>query len=190
MPTAAAPGEATRPALALVNSLHNEPDGPVDDLATPAHLRIWLAGKGLVRDARPDAAALATVRELRSAVRELLEARIERRAPAQAALETVNAAAAVMPTARLLTWTDHGAPRLEHLDLGPEGVPRACALLAADAIDLVTGPGHADLLACDAPGCVRLLLRDHPRRRWCSTRCGDRVRASRYYRRHRRPMSR
>jgi predicted RNA-binding Zn ribbon-like protein len=31
---------------------------------------------------------------------------------------------------------------------------------------------------------VRLLLRDHNRRRWCSTACGDRVRAARYYARH------
>jgi predicted RNA-binding Zn ribbon-like protein len=57
--------------------------------------------------------------------------------------------------------------------------------IAADAIALVTGPEAADLRACEAPGCVRLLLRDHPRRHWCSTRCGDRVRARRYYARHR-----
>ena len=60
----------------------------------------------------------------------------------------------------------------------------ACALLAADAIDLVTGPDHAALRACGAPGCVRLLLSDHPRRQWCSKQCGDRVRASRYYHSH------
>ncbi len=77
-----------------------------------------------------------------------------------------------------------GASREERHCLGPGGVPLARALLAADAIDLVAGPAHADLLACAAPGCVRLLLRDHPRRQWCSTRCGDRVRASRYYHRH------
>jgi predicted RNA-binding Zn ribbon-like protein len=185
MSTAAAPGETARPALALVNSRRNDADGPVDDLATPAGLREWLANQGLVPHARVDDAALAAVRELRGAVRHLLEARIAGRAPDPAAVEAVNAAAAAAPTARRLTWTDPGSPSEERDCLGTGGVPLARALLAADAIDLVTGPTHADLLACTAPGCVRLLLRDHPRRRWCSTRCGDRVRASRYYHRHR-----
>jgi predicted RNA-binding Zn ribbon-like protein len=179
-----APGEAARPALALVNSRRNDGGVELDDMATPAHLRAWLRERGLARGARVDAAALAAVRELRGAVRELLEARIELRAPDQAAVGIVNAAAAAAPSARRLIWADAGSPREERHHL-TAGLPLACALLAADAIDLVTGPDHADLLACGAPGCVRLLLRDHPRRQWCSTRCGDRVRARRYYARHR-----
>jgi predicted RNA-binding Zn ribbon-like protein len=185
MSTPEVPGEAARPALALVNSRRNDARRPIDDLATPARLRAWLVGQALVADARVDEAALAAVRELRGAVRELLEARIEMRAPDQGAVDIVNVAAAAAATARRLTWTEPGAPREERHCLGAGGVPLARALLAADAIDLVTGPAHADLLACAAPGCVRLLLRDHPRRQWCSTRCGDRVRASRYYHRHR-----
>jgi predicted RNA-binding Zn ribbon-like protein len=185
MSSTAAPGEAARPALALVNSRRNDADGPVDDLATPPDLGVWLAEQGLVSHARVDDAALAGVRELRGAVRALLEARIAGRAPHPAAVETVNAAAAAAPTARRLIWTDPDTPGEERYCLGAGGVPLARALLAADAIDLVTGPAHVDLLACAAPGCVRLLLRDHPRRRWCSIRCGDRVRASRYYHRHR-----
>jgi predicted RNA-binding Zn ribbon-like protein len=189
MADTAAPGEAARPALALVNSRRNELGGPVDDLATPAGLATWLAEQGVVPDASVDDAALAAVRELRGAVRELLEARIAGRVPDAAAVETVNAAAAAAPTARRLIWTDPGAPCEERYPLSAGGPALARALLAADAIDLVTGPAHADLLACPAPGCRRLLLRDHPRRRWCSTRCGDRVRASRYYHRHRGPSS-
>jgi predicted RNA-binding Zn ribbon-like protein len=185
MPTAAAPGEAARLALALVNSRRNDPDGPADDLATPAGLSQWLTKHALAPDARVDDAALAAIRELRVAVRELLEARIEARAPDPTAVETVNVAAAAAPTVRRLTWTAPSIPREERDSLGAGGVPLARALIAADAIDLVTGPAHANLLACAAPGCVRLLLRDHPRRTWCSTRCGDRVRASRYYHRHR-----
>jgi predicted RNA-binding Zn ribbon-like protein len=69
--------------------------------------------------------------------------------------------------------------------LPPGGSALARALLAADAIDLVVGSDHADLRASGAPGCLRLMLKDRPRRQWCSTRCGDRVRASRYYHRHR-----
>lgn len=173
-----APGESARPALALVNSRRNEPAGPVDDLARPTALRRWLVAQGLPAGGRLDPEAL---RELRAAVRELLLARIERRAPDRAALDSVNAAAA--PAVRRLAWSEASPPRatLEHP--GVTGSALARALLAADAIDLVTGPDHADLRACAAPGCARLLLKDHPRREWCSTRCGDRVRASRYYRR-------
>jgi predicted RNA-binding Zn ribbon-like protein len=188
MPTVAAPGEAARPALALVNSRRNDAGRPVDEFGTPAGLSAWLARHGLVADAPVNEAALAAVRELRGAVRELLQARIDGRVPDQRAVETVNAAAAAAPSARRLVWAHPRAPREERYCPGAGGVPLACALLAADAIDLVIGPAHADLLACAAPGCVRLLLRDHPRRRWCSTRCGDRVRASRYYHRHRDTM--
>ncbi len=190
MSTLPAPGEAGRPALALVNSRRNHADGPVDDLTTPSRLAAWLGEQELVRPARVNDAALARVCELRDAVRELLEARIARRAPHHTAVEIVNAAAAAAPTARRLTWTEPDAPREERYCVGADGVLLACSLLATDAIDLVTGPGHADLLACAAPGCARLLLRDHPRRQWCSTRCGDRVRASRYYDRHRESGSR
>jgi predicted RNA-binding Zn ribbon-like protein len=182
---AAAPGEAARPALALVNTRRNDRGAPVDDLATPADTGAWLTRQGLAPEARVDDAALAAVHELRDAVRELLEARIGGRAPEQAAVEAVNAAAAAAPMVRRLTWSSPGDPREERDCLGVAGVPLARARLAGDAIELVTGPAHADLLACAAPGCARLLLRDHPRRQWCSTRCGDRVRASRYYHRHR-----
>jgi predicted RNA-binding Zn ribbon-like protein len=182
--TVAAPGEAAHPALALVNSRRNDAGIQLDDLATPEGLGAWLREHDLARDAPVDAAALATVRELRRAVRELLDARIERRAPDQAAVEIVNAAAAAAPSTRRLIWTDAGTPCEERHWL-TAGVPLACAVLAADAIDLVTGPDHGNLLACGGPGCMRLLLRDHPRRQWCSTPCGDRVRARRYYHRHR-----
>jgi predicted RNA-binding Zn ribbon-like protein len=185
MSTTEAPGEAAHPALALVNTRRNDVRGPVDELATPTSLRAWLTEHGLASDARADETALAAVRELRGAVRELLEARIEVRAPQQDAVEIVNVAAAIAPTARRLSWAEAGAPREERDCLGAGGVPLARALIAADAIELVAGPAHADLLACAAPGCVRLLLRDHPRRQWCSTRCGDRVRAGRYYHRRR-----
>jgi predicted RNA-binding Zn ribbon-like protein len=180
--TTPAPGERVRPALALANSRRNGPAGPIDDLASPAALRAWLADHGLASRGRVD---LAAVRELRGAVRELLLARIEDRAPDPGAVETANAATAAAPAVRRLVWPHPASPHEAPDHLGASGTTLACALLAADAIDLVTGPDHADLRACAAPGCVRLLLKDHPRREWCSTRCGDRVRASRYYRRRR-----
>jgi predicted RNA-binding Zn ribbon-like protein len=182
--TTMAPGEAARPALALVNSRRNEPGGRVDDLMDEVSARAWLRAHFAPVDDL-DSAALAALRALRDAVREVLLARISDRAPDRAALDVVNAAAAAAPVAPRLEWTDAEAPTRALERTGAGGADAARAALAADAIDLVTGRDHVDLLACEAPGCVRLLLRDHPRRHWCSTRCGDRVRARRYYQRHR-----
>jgi predicted RNA-binding Zn ribbon-like protein len=160
--TQSAPGETAHPALALANSRRHDPGGAiVDDIGD----------------------APAALRELREAVRELLLARIETRAPDPGALAGVNAAAAAAPVALQLEW--EAAPHAERSFAAASDLDRERARIAADAIALVTGPEAADLRACEAPGCVRLLLRDHPRRHWCSTRCGDRVRARRYYARHR-----
>jgi predicted RNA-binding Zn ribbon-like protein len=178
-----APGEDRHLALALVNSRRNGPQGPVDELADVGGMAAWLADHELA-DPTAGPAELITLRALRDAVRELLSARIEGRAPAADAVEAVNAASRAAPLARVLDWPRPDAPQARRDGLGACGAALAGALAAGDAIELVTGPEHAALHACGAPGCVRLLLRDHPRRQWCSTRCGDRVRASRYYHRH------
>ena len=64
--------------------------------------------------------------------------------------------------------------------------------LAADTIDLLTGPTRTDLRACGAAGCVLVFVKQHPRRQWCSNACGNRTRQARHYRRHaqrRQPLS-
>lgn len=185
MATGAAPGEPERPALALVNSRRNAPTGPIDDLASTSALRGWLADHDVLSLGTCDGAALRSVQDLRDAIRELLLARIEGRIPDPGSVHVVNQAASAAPTARQLDWPSTAGPSERRDCLGANGIALARALLAADAIDLVVGPDHTDLRACGAPGCLRLMLKDHPRRRWCCTRCGDRVRARRYYHRHR-----
>ncbi|MFD4563674.1 CGNR zinc finger domain-containing protein [Streptomyces sp. NPDC058467] len=51
--------------------------------------------------------------------------------------------------------------------------------LADDATELLTGPESPQLAPCAAAGCTRLFLRSHAARRWCTTKCGNRVRAAR-----------
>lgn len=51
---------------------------------------------------------------------------------------------------------------------------------------MVASPDADRLINCDSPPCNRYLLR-HGRRHWCSTRCGDRVRAARAYARRTQP---
>jgi predicted RNA-binding Zn ribbon-like protein len=187
---ASIPGERDHPSLALVNSRHNTRTGPVDHLMTPEELGEWLAWRSLVtRDGPPSAATptdadLSAAHALRDAIREVLVAAIEGRSPAPSAVATVNDASALAPATDQLLW-DEGGPLRTRSAAGAGDIDRALAALAEDAIGLVCGERRGDLIACEAPGCVRLLLKDHPRRHWCSTRCGDRVRAARHYRRSR-----
>jgi predicted RNA-binding Zn ribbon-like protein len=180
-----APGELDHPALTLVNSRWSAGGELVDELSTPDALRRWLGTHGAPANEPTDQVALDAVRALRAAARELLLARIEDRVPDAGAVEVVNAASAAVPTVAHLVWAKGGGPLRTEARVTDDPAASARAVIARDAIDLVAGPAHADLRACGAPGCVRLLLSDHPRRHWCSKRCGDRVRAARYYRRHR-----
>jgi predicted RNA-binding Zn ribbon-like protein len=194
---ASIPGERDHPSLALVNSRHNSRKGMVDHLASPEALAEWLAWRSLVghgeaaaprRAAAPgDAdldAELDAALALRDAARELLVAAVQGRAPAPSAVAAVNDAAAIAPAAHQVRWDADGGPVRTRSAAAATDVQRALAAIAEDAIVLVCDH-RADLIACEAPGCVRLLLKDHPRRHWCSTRCGDRVRAARHYRRSR-----
>lgn len=180
------PGEPDFPALALANSRHNSRAGVVDRLVTPQDLSEWLAERSLARAGMAlGGRELEAAHRLRDAIRELLLARIEGRVPEPGAVAAINEATAAAPAADQLQWDAPAAPVRTRLTEGAGQAERAFAALAEDAIALVSGERHRDLAACHAPGCVRLLLKDHPRREWCSTRCGDRVRAARYYRRHR-----
>jgi len=80
----AAPGEERSPALALVNTRRLSAGGEVDDLAGPADAAAWL---GLPVSLGAD--ELRRVTDLRAAVRELLAALTEDRAPSAEAVETV-----------------------------------------------------------------------------------------------------
>ncbi|SEF36436.1 Conserved protein containing a Zn-ribbon-like motif, possibly RNA-binding [Amycolatopsis pretoriensis] len=167
----AAPGEERSPALALVNTRRLTAGGEDDDLAGPADAAGWLGLPAL------DAGDLRRVTDLRAAVRELLTALAEDREPSAAAVETVNAAARADAAAPQLVW-----PRREWRSTRPGSLDEALAALARDAIDVVTGELGALVRPCEAHGCVRFFLREHARRRWCSTTCGDRVRAARHQR--------
>ncbi|MGW4525744.1 CGNR zinc finger domain-containing protein [Amycolatopsis sp. NPDC004378] len=175
----AAPGEERSPALALVNTRRLSANGEVDDLTTPAGATEWLREHNLP-PAPLDADTLARVTDLRTAVRELLAALADDRPPAAAAVETVNAATRADAAAPQLTWP--ATPRREWRSTSPGSVEEALATLARDAIEVLTGDLGSLVRPCEAHGCVRYFFREHARRRWCSTTCGDRVRAARHQR--------
>jgi len=175
------PGEERYLSLALVNTRFTVSHGPVDllDDAEVAHL--WLVRHGLL----PDRVALngrqfGRLLGLREALRALFDAYGAQGRPAAEDLATLNAALAAAPSTPRLTWSADGPHRADEPDAGNPAAA-ALSLLAEDATDLLTG-GEADqLTACAAQGCARWFLRSHGARRWCTTKCGNRVRAARAY---------
>lgn len=179
-----APGEQRSLALALANTRRVERGAPVDDIGTAQDARRWLAARaGALSRVRVGRGELERIHALRAAVRELLLALIETRPPDRAALATLSATAAAAPGSPRIAWRGGRLVR-DWVGAGGSALDRALAAIAADAIALAADERRHDLIACEAPGCIRVLLRDHNRRRWCSTRCGDRVRAARYHARH------
>jgi predicted RNA-binding Zn ribbon-like protein len=171
-----AEGEAQFRSLALVNTRLIHAGQPADLLADPQ-----AAGRWLGTTVTPGEAG--QLRALRESIRALFEASAAGHAPPAGDLDTVNAVAAAAPITPTLTWDGTGPFRQDqHLSGNPAAT--AMAGLAEDAMNLVTSPAAATLHACGAHGCIRWYLRTHAARQWCSTRCGDRVRAARHYARH------
>jgi predicted RNA-binding Zn ribbon-like protein len=176
------------PALELHNTLYALRGEHMDGLETPEGLSAWLDALGdrlpaAARDAdparRPDFVAL------RTAVRDVLHAALERKLPPAGALEAVNAAAARAPVSPRAVVDAKGRLKGEVRHHTADATDVALATFAADAIELLTGPGRKELRACGAPGCVLMFLKDHPRRTWCSSTCGNRARQARHYARAR-----
>lgn len=183
-PPPAAPGEERWAALALVNTRYQQQGRARDTIGTPDRARAWLdthTGVPSPAGTHVGAAQMAALHALRDAIEALLRARIDGTVPPAGAVETVNAAVRAAPTVRALSFTASGAPHVQAIPAGGDAAARALAALAGDALDLLTGADAGALAACAAPDCVRLLVRTHGKRQWCSTRCGDRVRAARHY---------
>jgi predicted RNA-binding Zn ribbon-like protein len=99
------------------------------------------------------------------------------------AVEVVNGAAATAPHWSRLEWPTGGPARASYTRAHVGAA--FLAAIAEQAIDLFTGDARHELRACLAPRCVLYFVRQHPRREWCSTACGNRARAARHYQRHR-----
>ncbi|GAA3835101.1 ABATE domain-containing protein [Streptomyces chiangmaiensis] len=175
------PGEDRYASLALVNTRFTVSHGPVDllDDAEAAHL--WLVRHELL----PDRVVLngrqfGRLLGLREALRALFRAHGIHVVPSAEDLATLNSALAAAPSTPRLAWTPEGPHRSVEADVGN---PAAAALsvLAEDATDLLTGSEADQLTECAAQGCARWFLRSHGARRWCTTKCGNRVRAARAY---------
>jgi predicted RNA-binding Zn ribbon-like protein len=192
-------------AVEFMNTIWADRRGVHDALASDAEVLAWLravdprlpprsAGvDAWLERARPADLADAgdRLRRLRNALRRVAaDQTADPRPAAASAIEDVteatnvlNEAAAAAPHWSSLERTAAGFARGSGTD-APPGTAIA-ALVAEDAIGLFTGGLREELRACLAPGCVLYFVRQHPRREWCSTACGNRARAARHYQRHR-----
>ncbi|GAA1128715.1 CGNR zinc finger domain-containing protein [Citricoccus alkalitolerans] len=182
-PLPPAPGGEFHPSLELANSAVIVPGAePVDLLATPAEATRWLVDHDLApADVELQHYCSTLLMDLRQHVRGLFKAAVDRAEPPVASLRAVNDALLRTPTAALLGWDPQGGWQRVAPHPTTQIVEHALASLAVDVAELVTDSEADRLAACEAAPCNRFFVRTHARRRWCSTRCGDRVRAARAY---------
>ena len=189
----------------FMNTIWADRSGIHDALATTTEVLAWVRAVSPVpahHNADPDwwpqdasadevAEVAVTLRTLRDALRRLAAEQTAdpRRRAASAiddvdrAVEIVNRAAAAAPHWSQLEWS---ATEPSRLTRSKNGVGAAiAAAIAEQAIDLFTGESRHELRPCLAPRCVLYFVRQHPRREWCSTACGNRARTARHYQRHR-----
>ena len=177
-------------AIELANTLFTDRGPPLDALTTPAALARWLETNAERIDQplprRLGVGDLERARELRAMIRALLATAIDVRPPTAATVRRLNDLAAVAPFTPRLHWRAGEPPKARHSSSGAGRLDTLLALLAQSAIDVLGGSGAGRLRRCQAPGCISYYLKDHPRRAWCSPRCGNRVRVARHYQLRRR----
>jgi len=190
----------------LMNTIWADRDGVYDALTTPAEAWRWLVDVSprlsasaagfhpLDAPPRPDtlAAVAIRLRGLRDALRRLAaEQTGDDRAAAQSpvttrdgALDVLSDACASAPSWSGLQWPEKSFPR-RVVRSKREPAHVAVSLLAELGTTLFSEESRTRLRACMAPGCVLYFVKEHPRRAWCSTGCGNRARVARHYQRHR-----
>ena len=175
-------------AIELHNTIYAAGGDGVDALADPEMAVAWLEALAprLHHDALPPGAwpSATELVALRAGVRGALHAAAGDARADRANLDAINAASR---RARRSPVAVPGAAAHHALGTDYGDASRAdivLATIAADAIDLLTGERRHNLRMCGAPRCVLMFLSDHPRREWCSNRCGNRARQARHYERH------
>ncbi|MFE1883324.1 CGNR zinc finger domain-containing protein [Streptomyces diastatochromogenes] len=164
-----------RPCLDFVRTLrHRGTADAVEELPDAGALVAWVrqCGPCPAETGDADAALVRAARELREAIHHLIGAARAARTPGARARERVNRAAAhAVPVPSL-----DPSGRLEWQADDP--VHATLALVARDALDLITSPALDRVRDCAGPTCGALFL-DTSRpgtRRWCSMdTCGNRA---------------
>ncbi|MEU6641210.1 ABATE domain-containing protein [Saccharomonospora sp. NPDC046836] len=167
----------------LVNTLRDRHAGGRELVTGPDALTRWLDLAGL-SGARAVDGDVSTARTLREVIDRVTRAVSVGRRPAADDVACLNTMAAALPPPALRI-DDDGTPR-RVTSVSPVPVAAALAVVAADAIDLVTG--SPDMRVCAADDCGLRFVDVSPKRnrQWCSmARCGNRAKARAHYARRR-----
>jgi predicted RNA-binding Zn ribbon-like protein len=173
-------------ALDLVDTLMLAVEPPVDLIESAQQLARWweLQVDRLPAGPIPDG---TSVRRLRAAVRDVLDAHLAGRMPQATSIEDLNAATAAAPASLRLVQTDDGlhAETRWHTEYGGNA---GLASIARETIELMADPERLALLRrCANPNCSMLFLAEHKRRQFCvGSICGNRTRVARHYEKTRR----
>lgn len=181
------PGTREHPSLALVDTVYGAPGAPGhDELSTPEAATAWLIDHGLIApESGLQEHCQGRLVKLRCDLRDLFAAQVTKDIPPPQSVEALNRALTTAPAALLLRFDS--ASRFFRSAEHPvtQAVDHAMAIIAEDAASLLAGDDASRIAACESDSCQQFFLRTHARRQWCSTRCGDRVRAARAYARRR-----
>jgi len=176
-------------ALDLVNTRPLSDAGPVDLIGSLDGLRAWLKlqeGRLIgfsIQDVQSlDVGDLKRIWKVRDYIASLIDRVRHNREPLPDDLEAINAIVRKAPLVRQLVTNGETIAAVDER-IGSPGA-RLAACLADAAINLIADPSCRRIRRCAAHNCVMLFMPTHPQRRWCSaTRCGNRERVARHYRR-------
>jgi predicted RNA-binding Zn ribbon-like protein len=153
----------------------------VERLRQPADLDRWLGSAGISASTSAGAQDLDDARRLREVIYRLTRAALHNEAVGSADLEALNAWAS---TPRLAPQLDR---RLRREWASSQPIKGALALIACEAIELLSGPERQLIRECAAAPVCSLLYLDRSRgrrRRWCQMeRCGSRAKMAEYRKR-------
>jgi predicted RNA-binding Zn ribbon-like protein len=169
-------------ALDFLNTLDLDDGQLVEHFNGPADAGAWFTERGLVHpDARPRWTDhdLDRVRQVRRALRDVVEAVVDQRRPDAGSVELVNATLEARQPARL--ELDGSAVRIGHRH-AEAPVADALAVIAEAIVDEIASGRPERMRVCANDRCRWTFFDSSPtgRRRWCDmATCGNRAKAAR-----------
>lgn len=172
-------------AFDFINTLHLDEGVPVDDMTSDGDVAAWLATHGMLHEASGGAEAecrdgLERARQVRAALRRLVDATASGSSPDPDAVEVLNA----VLTSRVIPLLEVGPAglRIGHRHIG-DAVDGALALLVEPILEELAEGRPGRFRVCANDRCRWTFYDSSPtgRRRWCDMKsCGNRAKAARH----------
>jgi predicted RNA-binding Zn ribbon-like protein len=172
-------------ALDFINTEIVSHGEPLDLLQDAADFIRWADAAGFDLKSKLSAEDLSAVKQLRSALKDLFQARMERRSAGRVPLATVNRHLANHATHDKLQLNASSGDFELVPDKTATSVTAVLAHLAHEGAAVLASPRAAQLKRCGNPACVLIFLDTsrNQQRRWCSMdTCGNRAKAAKHYR--------